>query len=302
LIQNHLRFCNHNFKSHLFEYYFVDHAPQPKKSIQLLYETASQSFQRRSSLNENRSMQAKRLSMTERSYSEESPEEQIHPYIPLLIDEILQVTLLLCQKNYLSLAHFPKTLQLLVYLSCMPSVKDSKSPQLFVLAEERHEKVKNIILYLAEQIHLSVEELPHVLFLVNFLLCAMNPQKVVSVIIQLSHVVLAHPHLITWKSLLFDHERPHHQTPLSPATVDLRALLVQVDKLWLKIEEVVDLGRRGEAVLREGLIRLSKVELNCDAKEYKKKVAESLKSLMGKREDLELLDEGHLNLLYLIKL
>lgn len=184
----------------------------------------------------------------------------------MLIDEILQVIPSLLQKNYLTLANFPKTLQLLVYLSSMPSGKESKSPQLFVLAEERHEKVKNIILYLAEQIHLSVEELPYVLFLVNYLLSLMNPQKAVSVVMQLSHILLAHPQLLTWKSLLFDHERPHHQTPLSPATIDLRTLLVQVDKLLLKIEAIIDLGRRGEAVLREGLIRLSKVELNCDNK------------------------------------
>jgi hypothetical protein len=32
-----------------------------------------------------------------------------------------------------------------------------KSPLLFVLSEERHEKIKNIILYLAEKIHLSLE-------------------------------------------------------------------------------------------------------------------------------------------------
>jgi hypothetical protein len=155
---------------------------------------------------------------------------------------------------------------MLVHLSCMPPMKESKSPQLFVLAEERHEKVKNIVLYLSEQIHLSVAELPYVLFLINFLLCFMNPQKTVSVIIQLSNVLLAHPQLLSWKSLLFDSERATHQTPLSPATIDLRTLLVQVDKLWAKIEAVIDLGRRGENVLREGLIRISKVDLNYEPK------------------------------------
>jgi len=101
------------------------------------------------------------------------------------------------------LAHFPKTLQLLVYLSSTPSSKENKQGQLFVLAEERHEKVKNIVLYLTEKIHLSVAELPYVLFLINFLLCFMNPQKAVSIIIQISNLLLTHPQLLTWKSLIF---------------------------------------------------------------------------------------------------
>jgi hypothetical protein len=105
--------------------------------------------------------------------------------------------------------------------------------------------VKNIVLYLSEQIHLSVAELPYALFLINFLLCFMNPQKTVSIIIQLSNILLAHPQLLTWKSLIFENERATHQTPLSPATIDLRTLLVQVDKLWAKIEAVIDLSRRG---------------------------------------------------------
>jgi hypothetical protein len=57
----------------------------------LLYETACQTLQKRGSYNENRPLLNKRLSMTERSYSEEAPDELMHPYITLLIDEILQV-------------------------------------------------------------------------------------------------------------------------------------------------------------------------------------------------------------------
>lgn len=87
----------------------------------------------------------------------------------------------------------------------------------------------------------------------------MHPPKVISVIIQLSNIVIAYPQLITWKSLIFELEKSHLQSPLSPATIDLRAILVQTDKLWLKIESIIDLGRRGETVLREGLIRLSKI-------------------------------------------
>lgn len=158
------------------------------------------------------------------------------------------------------------------------------------------------MLYLSEQIHLSVAELPYVLFLINFLLCFMNPQKTVSIIIQLNNILLACPQLLSWKSLLFDNERAAHQTPLSPATIDLRTLLVQVDKLWAKIEAVVDLSRRGENVLREGLIRISKLDVNWESKDYKKKMSESLKSLLGRKEDLDLLDDHHLQMLYLIKL
>jgi hypothetical protein len=111
----------------------------------------------------------------------------------------------------------------------------------------------------------------------------MNPPKVVSVIVQLSNLIIAHPQLINWKSLIFEQERSHLQTPLSPATIDLKAILVQVDKLWLKIESIIDLSRRGEAVLREGLIRISKLDLNCDAKEFKKKLGEGMKSMLSKR-------------------
>lgn len=52
------------------------------------------------------------------------------------------------KKNYLTLLNFPKTLQYLIYLSSLPN-KNSKGPQVYVLAEERHEKIKNILLILA---------------------------------------------------------------------------------------------------------------------------------------------------------
>jgi hypothetical protein len=39
----------------------------------------------------------------------------------------------------------------------------------------------------------------------------------------------------------------------------MRSNLIQVDKLWSRLELIIDLARKGEAVFREGLIRLSKI-------------------------------------------
>lgn len=68
--------------------------------------------------------------------------------------------------------------------------------------EERREKIKNVILFLAERIHLNLEELPYVVVLVNFLLCMMDPNKATSIVIRLSDIILAYPHLLSWKSLI----------------------------------------------------------------------------------------------------
>ena len=131
--------------------------------------------------------------------------------------------------------HFSKTLQYFIYLTSGNMV-DRKNMKIVVSAEERHEKVKNIILFLSEKINVSVEELPDVLFMVNFLLCFMDASKTINVIIQLSNILIVYPHLLTWKTLLIDHqERPNMQTPLSPATFDMKTSLILVDRLWPKI-------------------------------------------------------------------
>ena len=67
---------------------------------------------------------------------------------------------------------------------------------------ERREKIKNVILYLSERIHLNIQELPYVLVLVNFLLCMMDPNKATSIVIKLSDIMLTFPHLLTWKTLM----------------------------------------------------------------------------------------------------
>jgi hypothetical protein len=71
-----------------------------------------------------------------------------------------------------------------------------------VSPEERREKIKNVILFLAERIHLNLEELSYVVVLVNFLLCMMDPNKATSIVIRLSDIILAYPHLLTWKTLI----------------------------------------------------------------------------------------------------
>jgi hypothetical protein len=152
------------------------------------------------------------------------------------------------QKNYLLLSHLPKTLLYLIHLSTVG---------LQVTAEERHEKIKNVILLLAESINLALEELPYVLLLANFLFCLMDANKVVSVLTQLSNVVVSFPGVVSWRGLL--EQEKVNEVPQSPATLDLKHLLLRVDKLMVRIEVVVDLGRRGEGCLREGLLRLGKV-------------------------------------------
>jgi hypothetical protein len=192
------------------------------------------------------------------------------------------------QKNYLLLSHLPKTLLYLIHLSTVG---------LQVTAEERHEKIKNVILLLAESINLALEELPYVLLLANFLFCLMDANKVVSVLTQLSNVVVSFPGVVSWRGLLLEQEKVN-EVPQSPATLDLKHLLLRVDKLMVRIEVVVDLGRRGEGCLREGLLRLGKVESGSEWKEYRRRVEESVKGLGGKEEA----NEEQLAALYHLKL
>jgi hypothetical protein len=97
----------------------------------------------------------------------------------------------------LCLSYLPKTLQLLIYISTQQTPKNA-----MVSHEERREKIKNVILYLSERIHLNIQELPYVLVLVNFLLCMMDPNKATSIVIKLSDIMLTFPHLLTWKTLM----------------------------------------------------------------------------------------------------
>lgn len=62
--------------------------------------------------------------------------------------------------------------------------------------------MKNIVMFLSERIHLSLEELPYVLVLINFLLCCMDTSKATAIVVQLSDIILAFPHLLSWKLLL----------------------------------------------------------------------------------------------------
>lgn len=97
------------------------------------------------------------------------------------------------------MSHLPKTLQLVIYLATQQSPKNA-----VVSPEERREKIKNVILFLAERIHLNLEELPYVVVLVNFLLCMMDPNKATAVVIRLSDIIMAYPHLLTWKTLILE--------------------------------------------------------------------------------------------------
>ena len=47
-----------------------------------------------------------------------------------------------------------------------------------------------------------MEELSYYLFMVNYLLCLMDPFKVISVMVQLSDAILQHPKYVSWKMLI----------------------------------------------------------------------------------------------------
>ena len=97
----------------------------------------------------------------------------------------------------LCLSYLPKTLQLLVYISTQQLPKNAS-----VSPEERREKLKNVILFLAEKIHLNLDELPYVVVLANYLMCLMDPLKTTAVIMRLSDIIIAYPHEVTWKTLI----------------------------------------------------------------------------------------------------
>lgn len=86
----------------------------------------------------------------------------------------------------------------------------------------------------------------------------MDPPKVISVMLQLSNAIITYSQMLSWKQLL-EQDRHHSQIPLSPATTDLKNALIRVDKLWARIEWVIELSRKGEVALREGLIKMSSV-------------------------------------------
>lgn len=115
------------------------------------------------------------------------------------------------------------------------------------------------------------------MLLAHFLLCLMDPARAAIVLTHLSHIILTHPHLLSWKTLIIEQTRLLSQTPLSPATLDLRALLLRVDKLWPKLEAVLELGSH-EQSLREGLIRLGQIDPTLEWKDYCRKLTEGLKS------------------------
>ena len=118
-----------------------------------------------------------------------------------------------------------------------------------------------MVLFLTERIHLTLEELSYVIVLVNFLLCFMEPGKATAVIIRLSDIVVLYPNIITWKTLIMDPDMHESKNPQSPASFDMRNTLLKVDKLWLRIESILELSKKGESVLHEGTIRIGKLSV-----------------------------------------
>ena len=108
----------------------------------------------------------------------------------------------------------------------------------------------------------------------------MDPFRVMSVMVQLSDAIVQYPALLSWRQLIQQERHQPHQ-PLSPATQDLKNSLVRVDKLWPRIEWVVELSRRGEAILKEGLTRLSSIEDSLSGIEYSKRAEKILKPILS---------------------
>ena len=104
-------------------------------------------------------------------------------------------------KNLLCISYLPKTLQLLIHIATNTQEKNKHH---IISPEERKEKVKNVILFLTERIHLTLEELPYLIVLTNFLLCFIEPTKTTSIIIRLSDIIIQYPHIISWKTLIMD--------------------------------------------------------------------------------------------------
>lgn len=133
-------------------------------------------------------------------------------------------------KNLLCLSCLPKTLQVLVHLSTQQSTK-----QTIISPEERKEKIKNVVLFLSEKIHLTLDEAPYVIVLANYLLCFMDPNKATNIIVRLSDIILSYPNIVSWKTLILDPDMHESKNPQSPASIDMRSALIKVDKLWLRI-------------------------------------------------------------------
>jgi hypothetical protein len=56
----------------------------------------------------------------------------------------------------------------------------------------------------------------------------MDTPKATAVVVQLSDILIAYPHLITWKTLIVEQDKPVSKSPLSPASLDLRAVMLRV--------------------------------------------------------------------------
>jgi hypothetical protein len=128
------------------------------------------------------------------------------------------------------------------------------------------------VLFLTERICLTLEELPYIIVLANYLLCFMDPAKATAIIIRLSDLMINYPQILNWKTLILDPDMHEAKNPQSPASLDMRAVLLKVDKLWLRIESVLELSKRGESVLLEGTIRIGKLTVEL-YKDYRKRLS-----------------------------
>ena len=89
----------------------------------------------------------------------------------------------------------------------------------------------------------------------------MEPNKAAHIIVRLSDIIISYPNIISWKTIILDPDMHESKNPQSPASIDMRSALIKVDKLWLRIESILELSKRGESVLHEGTIRIGKLSV-----------------------------------------
>ena len=73
----------------------------------------------------------------------------------------------------------------------------------------------------------------------------METAKATAIIVRLSDIIITYPNIISWKTIILDPDMHESKNPQSPASLDMRNALIKVDKLWLRIESILELSKRG---------------------------------------------------------
>lgn len=103
-------------------------------------------------------------------------------------------------------------------------------------AEERHLKIKNILGYMVEKLSVSLGDLPFVSILVNSLLCEMDSKHVLSIVTELSHIILRDvEEVVTWRALALCNNREPHDR-----------MSIKVDRVWPQVKFLLQMKGQTE--------------------------------------------------------